>query len=307
MASPNMRKGSSKMVYPTCLPGRVEFVDSGDTSLFDLGAIPGFNSGLIARARIKQALGIFRWLERHGVPTHLIAPTGSGVSFIAQECRIGTKPLLSGVSEMRHTNLEVLVRNEASEKFLARVERGEVETEDLHLSTAQLEVGVPFKCPFVEASSKWDSVDVYKTKAEAAVLAGLPMGLLGVLYAHAGQDAEIVFALFRALGYRPIDLKLEYAYNELSGQFILIDATTLDECGVMKDGEWYGKNPLRFWYKEQHPKWYAQLTAAQKAHPNDKSQWPTYPCPLPDDLKRAHELKNIRFADELQRYMALHT
>lgn len=162
-----------------------------------------------------------------------------------------------------------------------------------------LQPGDRFVRPFVEASTKWEAVDRYLTPAEAAPYVKLGFEQLTELYQWVSAVAQLLDELYANAEAKLIDGKLEAALFRKTGAFVIIDGISLDELGVWYNGQQYGKNPLRDWYKATHPDWCRALQEAQKAHPDDPSQWPEYP-PLDADVAAAHVARYSEMAALLQ-------
>lgn len=274
------------------------------SSVFDVGHIPDFKSDDLARARTLQAASIFEYLALKEVSTHfrrLISP----VSLHVDECQVQDKPLLSGQADYEMVGLEVLFRMGTSEKFCGRVKRGEIDFNSFEFlkQGQRLRPGVTFKKPYVEASTKWDDLDGYLTVKQASNLTDMSKKDVSRLYRWVGQIGQHLDDLFTELGYSLVDGKVEVARDKTTGGFILIDGISLDELGVMKGDEHWGKNLLRNEYKRNHPKWYAELEAAQEAYPKDKTKWPNCP-PLSDEVKDLHVGRYAVAAEDLDKYVA---
>ena len=299
------RAGSSKMMIGSATPGEIIQTDIGASSVFDVGNIIGFVSAELAKARTTQAACTFALLGLSGYKSHFISLEGPN-SIRVQEGQVQDLPLLSGKAQLDVTGLELLFRIGASEKFCGRVERDEIPLESVLLPEGVvLKPGVKFTRPFVEASTKWDNVDAYLTAEQASSLTGIDLYELEELYDWVGEIGMELDTLYASIGFELVDGKVEVARNRENGDFILIDGISLDELGVMKDGEYYGKNLLRFWYKGMEPAWFASLQNAQKDFPDDKSKWP--PCPpLPEEVKRCHVDRYVLVASLLDGMVQTH-
>lgn len=303
MTTTKERAGSSQAVYATRHADTVVLRDQGLTSVFDAGPIPGFESEIIAKARTMQTVCFFEHLSRHSVPTHFLGREDE-TAFRARECRILDKELLSEAWQEPpvHLNLELLFRIRASKKFCDRVQRGEVSRERLRLPPrTELIPGMKLPEPYVEASTKWqEGGDAYLTDAEAAKIAGISDDELSTLFTLVGLAGMLVSELLESLGFENDDGKFEAARDPGTGMVLLIDRLSLDELGVRKGEEPYGKNLIREYYKEYHEDWYEALLTAKKEHPTEKPVWPPYP-PLPAYLTRRHETRYAEVAAYLNR------
>jgi phosphoribosylaminoimidazole-succinocarboxamide synthase len=286
-------------------PGEIIQTDMGTSSVFDVGNISGFVSSELAEARTTHAACSFAWLGKRGYSSHYISREGPA-SLRVQEGQVQDLPLLSGRAQLDVTGLELLFRIGASEKFCWRVKRGEVLLKDVHLPEGvALAPGVKFTRPYVEASTKWDDVDTYLTAEKASELTGINLSKLEELYDWIGEIGMELDALYVSIGFELVDGKVEVARNPKNGEFVLIDGISLDELGVVKDGEHYGKNLLRHWLKENEPDWVTALKQAQEEYPEDKSMWP--PCPpLPEEVMKLHVERYTLIADLLDGMVQTH-
>jgi phosphoribosylaminoimidazole-succinocarboxamide synthase len=74
-----------------------------------------------------------------------------------------------------------------------------------------------------------------------------------------------------------------------------VDSISPDELRLIgPDGRSYDKDPVRQWYQDTYPAWYAELLAAKQVYPHDKSKWPTYPDVPPqsviDDMLQRYQM-----------------
>ena len=303
MSKAKSRVGSSKQLISSGTEGRLYQVDLGTSSVFDLGQMPHFVSARLAEARTLQAAAIFQRLQMYGIDTHFqkwVSLTGLLVS----ESQVGNKPLLSGRADHTMIGLEILFRWRISEKFLERIKAGEIDEADIQLAPFQrLQPGALLGVPYIEASTKWEKVDRYLQPAEAAKLTGLDTKMIEALFAWATGIARGLGSLFDDIGFDLVDGKLEVAYDARSEGFVLIDAITLDELGVIRNGKHYGKNLLRDYYRTEEREWYEQLQQAQRDHSADPSKWPTYPR-LPKNIREMHVRRYVRVAELLDAHVA---
>ena len=289
------RIGSSKKMIASGETGLLFQEDLGFTSIFDRGVIPDFQSDELARARTMQTACAFAWLEQNGFRTHWHkrkwSPSGKGL--IVQEAKVGDKPLLSGETSLDVIGLEMLFRVRASKKFCGRVARGEVDLPiDVWQSSTPPQRNELLSRPFVEASTKWEAVDRYLTPEEALNYVDLPIHSLHYLYRWVSQMAGYLNEFYWHAGATLIDGKVEVARCRQTDDFVLIDGISLDELGVRFDYQEFGKNPVRDWYKSNHPDWYAALQQAQEDYPDDPSKWPDYPAI--DEKLAAEHVKRYR-------------
>lgn len=292
-----VRIGSSKMMRRTDMPGQIEMFDRGTSSVFDRGPMLDFVSPEIAIARTTQADAIFRLLEHYRIATHYIRRE-SDTSLLVHESRVNNLPLLSGKADAEMFGVEVLCRLRATKKFCERFARGEIPEAKLHrclLPGTRLAPGVVFTIPYVEFSTKWrPGGDVYLSDAQAAELTGGSAIHIQQVLRLGEQIASILDKFTAETDYFLDDFKFEVAYVFGTTEFRIIDGITVDEMGMSKGGELYGKNPIRFYLEEEYPVWVTALRAAKAAYPEDKENWPAYP-PLPEWLK----LKQIKKYEEV--------
>ena len=299
MSAGGERIGSSKMLRNSGIPSQVNVIDRGTTSVFDRGPISGFMCPRLAKARITQTVCIFDRLAVSNIPSHFVARIDEDTIRV-QECRVRDLPLLSsGPAFADMIGLEILFRVRASKKFCDRVARSEVPEEKIKLPAGVvLEPGVRFEIPFIEASTKWDDIDDYLSDEQAAQLAGLTQVEQWQLFDMVAVAGQSLDRLFESLGFELDDGKFEVARRFDTGTFVLIDAVSLDELGVRKGQEYYGKNLIRDHYRSNESDWYAALMRAQSEHPNNPSRWPGYP-PLPQELMDTHVGRYEEIADLL--------
>lgn len=251
----------------------------------------------------------FKWLEHHGFVTHWHERRWRDkTTLLVEEAQVRGLPLLSGKADHEVLGLELLVRLRASKKFCGRVAHGDVVLDQsIWPSETPPQPGDQFRTPFVETSTKWEKADRYLTVAEAAELTGISSAELFDLYRLVRDVGCALSELYACAGFTLIDVKEEMARHKKTKEFVIIDGISLDEVGAVRDGVEYGKNPLRDWYKEEHPEWYQLLRRAQEEYPNDSGRWPPYPAVLPDALKEAHigryEFAADRLADVIRAYV----
>lgn len=298
----NQRQGSTRTMIGTEIPGEVSSRDDGTSSVFDIGRMPGFTSPEIATARTQQRIAFYKALRINRIPTDFLKQEND-CTLRVRECRIRGIPLLSPEADNTPEVLgvEILIRTRASEKFCLRSGTDNIDRSKLILPPRQsLEVGLRFPVPYVEFSTKWEAKDRYISDAEAAELTGLNAGAIsGLTTGFAVRVGRVVEQLCQKAGFLLIDFKIEVAIDPITGEFMLIDGISQDEQGLMLDGVWYGKNPLRNWFKDNHPDWFQALEKAKESHSNDPSKWPGYPN-LPDQVKRDHEERHVDMANRLE-------
>lgn len=295
------RKGSSKVVFGTKVAGQCVIDDSGETSVLNYGPIPGFQSGRIRQARLSQMRSMFTLLRRHGIPTHVIS-LDDRAGIRVREVQVRDLPLLSPPADdtPRQVGLEALIRTRISKKFLGRIERGEVDRSQIILAEGEkLDLNAGLAVPFVEFSAKWIEGDPYLSDDQAMEVGEIDAAELRRLRDFAATIGSIVSEFLLRSDYLLVDFKIEVAVDPRTGDFIMIDALSLDEMGLIWHGEQYGKNPLRSHYECQHPGFVAAFKEALEAGLS-RDEWPEMP-PLPGEVMQGHENRYIWAAQDLER------
>ena len=295
------RRGSSKIVIGTDTPGQCMLDDSGDTSVLDYGPIPNFKSDRVRNARLSHMRSFFALLRYHEIPTHLIYMAG-WPELLVREVRIQDQPLLSppALNTPRQVGLEVLIRTRISKKTQERIERGEIDVSTLVLAEGEtLTTDAILAVPYVEFSAKWIKGDPYLSDKEAMEIGELDPVKLQELKEFGVRIGKIVDNFLHNCGYLLVDFKIEVAIDPETNGFIMIDALTLDEMGLIYRAEQYGKNPLRRYYQDNHPNWVAAFKQAVKAG-LPKSQWPKMPL-LPLRERKAHENRYLWAAQDFEK------
>lgn len=298
-----IRKGSSKTVLGTDVPGQCIIDDSGETSVANYGPIPDFKSRRVAQARLSQMRSFFTLLHCSGIPTHVIS-LDDRRGILVREVQVRDLPLLSPSADdtPRQVGLEVLIRTRISDKFDGRIKRGEVSSEQIIVaegeevaSNARLDV------PYVEFSAKWIQGDPYLSDEQAMEIGELSSTELQRLRDFATRIGSVVAEFVSGCGYLPVDFKIEVAVDPRTGGFIMIDALTLDEMGLIYRAEQYGKNPLRSYYELKHPEWLISFkTAVHAGLP--KAEWPKMPS-LPVEVMKSHEDRYAWAAQDFARHL----
>lgn len=282
-----LRKGSSKDIWSELDHDgnvfQVYFEFSDRVSIFDRGSLPREFTGL-GRLRCAIAGKIFQALNRAGFLTHYISHDVPSARMYVQPVNIPALGIDYGeVASHDLMPVELLCRLALTEKFNARIKRGEVSrqaVERLMGSNAfRLDPG------FVECSTKFESTDRYLTDAEAAMLIQIPLNHLHSYYNVVQDVFRFLSTYFRSAGYFLLmDGKLEASLSK-DGIIMFVDSISPDELRLIgSDDRSYDKDPVRQWYETQYPEWYAELKAAKVAFPDDKSKWPDYPTAPPDWL-----------------------
>ena len=300
-----IRKGSSKVVFGTNVAGQCVIDDSGETSVLNYGPIPGFQSGRIRQARLSQMRSMFTLLHRHGIPTHVIS-LDDKAGIRVREVQVRDLPLLSSPADdtPRQVGLEALIRTRISKKFLGRIERGEVDRSQIILAEGEeLDLNARLAVPFVEFSAKWIEGDPYLSDEQAMVIGELGPTELHELKYFGAKVGQIVSEFLLRSDYLLVDFKIEVAVDPKTASFIMIDALTLDEMGLIWHGEEYGKNPLRSHYENHHPGFVAAFKAALEAG-LPKEEWPEMP-PLPGEVMQGHQNRYIWAAQDFERHLVV--
>lgn len=297
------RRGSSKIVVGTNVPGQCVMEDTGDTSVLDYGPIPGFRSGRIRESRTSQMRSFFTLLHCGGIPTHVIS-LDDRRGILVREVQVQDLPLLSppAPDTPRQVGVEVLIRTRISKKFLERIKRGEVDLNQIVLAEGEeLTVGARLAVPYVEFSAKWIKGDPYLSDEQAMEIGELDSTELQTLRDFATRVGSIVAEFVSGCDYLPVDFKIEVAVDPRTGGFIMIDALTLDEMGLIYRAEQYGKNPLRSYYELKHPEWLIFFKTAVNAG-LPKAEWPKMPS-LPVEVMQSHEDRYTWAAQDFARHL----
>lgn len=277
--------GSSKKVYgdsimPEAGHRHLDFELTDEVSVFDRGPIRcKFNR--LGQLRASISVLIFRYLEEAGIRT-LFVEQMSPTRIKVRACSVPEKGL-KAEGNLRLLPVEVLVRRKASKKFVDRVLRNEVADAHVKLSMYQsFYAGMAFNPAFVECSTKHEAKDRYLSDAEAMRLCALSLAQLQELYLLARKVGECIASVLSKSSIDLGDFKLEVGFDDRTGEFFVTDSISPDEMGLSDvKGNQYDKNPLRNWYIETFPEWYADLLKAKDLHPLNANMWPKYPRKLP--------------------------
>lgn len=261
--------------------------DSDGLSVFDYGELPWKIKGKGQRlyGTTKRFFGV---LDESGIPHHMLRDMGDGkVGVHVGKIPEGYDDIERGVTTCYLVPLEVVFSTTVTPvaSLHKDLRSGKVKPADFGLE------GVPDRyetvtlpTPRVRFSTKIEAVDVYRRGlAEQAGLVGneedrLKDLALAVNDAIRKDGAEV--------GLDVADGKIECVMGR--GRNFMVGDTcyTWDECRMLvtlDDGRVVdlSKQLPRNIYTING--WKAELKAAQKAHPEDRSQWPP-PPPLSDDL-----------------------
>jgi phosphoribosylaminoimidazole-succinocarboxamide synthase len=284
------RKGSSKDIYNVCHNDGslrcIRFHFSDRVSVLDLGGIPGTAFPGLGRLRCAISGHLFRRMNSAGFRTHYISHDVENATmdvhpFDIKELNVSYEGVKSG----RILGIEIIDRRMATKKLIGRVDDGTLARKRLwpSLGDRHLAPNVRLSPPFVECTTKYQDADRYITDEEAAALAGVRIGwLYAYCYPEVQKASEFLFNLFRDKGFDRHDGKFEGAIRYSGGTFIFADSISPDEMRLVgSDGLSYDKDPVRQWYQETFPDWYAEVLKAKAEHPTDRSKWPSYPAETP--------------------------
>lgn len=281
--------GSAKDIYVSSTTGSttplLDFVFTDRVSVFDIGPIPVPFSGL-GTPRYKFFRKSYTELAGQGFSNHVVQfHTDNRVT--VQAFDIPEKNIKFSESSGRLIPLEILHRYEIPKKHVPRIKAEETsiaKIEKLIANGQVLEAGTRLSHPLLECSTKHQDADTYVSDVQAAKLAGITLDELEQLYTEARKVAEYLKNRFRSIGFDMKAGKTEWARLH-SGKFILVDSVSPDELTLVgQDGLSYDKDLVRQWYETEHPEWVAKVSQAKKAHPNDKSKWPTYEAVPPTEI-----------------------
>ncbi|HEY0964530.1 MAG TPA: phosphoribosylaminoimidazolesuccinocarboxamide synthase [Candidatus Paceibacterota bacterium] len=282
------RKGSSKDIYRVMRAGKVlnlRFHFSDRVSILDLGGLPVLFPGL-GQLRCAIAGYLFQRMTKVGFHTHYLTHNVAEATMDVYPFEIEELGVTyNGVRMGRILGIEIIDRRLVTPKLLDRYHRGELPRKAISalLSDDVLEEGSRLHPAFVECTTKYQAADRYVTDEEAATLANVPLEWLKKrCYSEVKSASDYLFGLFEQAGFIRHDGKFEGGVLYSNNRFIFADSMSPDEMRLIgPDGRSYDKDPVRQWYQQTFPDWYAEVVAAKKSHPLDKSWWPTYPAEAP--------------------------
>ncbi len=129
-----------------------------------------------------------------------------------------------------------------------------------------------FSQPVIEFFTKLESKDRLLTNDEAVRLAQLPETQFESLLELAKDIALALHVLFAEQHLELWDGKLEFIFDNQSGELLLADSIGPDELRVLYKGVHFSKELLRQYYRPSA--WYQSLSKAQKlAAQKGKEEW----------------------------------
>jgi phosphoribosylaminoimidazole-succinocarboxamide synthase len=277
-----LRSGSSKDIYHMMIAGNdyilMDFTDG--FSVFDRGRAPWNIAGL-GELRKAIASRCLRYMSSYGVKTHFLEDFDKS-SIIVKAAAIPELDQKISLHGRRVLGVEVLWRNTVTEKFVGRVKSKKVTLDRFFLKDTQpLLPGAHFEDIFVECSTKFEETDRYLSDHEASLIARISPDALQDMYAFARRASQELSELFGP------ELVLMTGKFEIiltdDQKFEIADSISPDELEI--EGG-FDKNILRDWYKINHPDWIEALKLAKCQYPNDKSAWPEYPAPPPQEIMK---------------------
>jgi phosphoribosylaminoimidazole-succinocarboxamide synthase len=305
------RRGSSKDIWKTLgdkgeVTG-VYFVFSDRVSVFDVGPLPVLFPGL-GQLRCAISGRMFQALNSAEFNTHY-------VSHDIELARMDVKPInipaftppvdYGDVAVGTMLPVEFLCRRMLTQKFIGRIERGEVDRAYIEklMVFSEFHESTVLNPPFVECSTKYEDADRYITNTEAAELIGKDeVWLTKYCYPRVEAIFGFLHGFFRSEGGFLIrDGKIEMAVM-FDGRVIMVDSISPDELGLIDAvGRLADKNILRLYIIEHYPEWYSALEKAKKLYPRDKSKWPPYPkdLVLPKELLNEYIEKTRQVAEAI--------
>ena len=179
-----------------------------------------------------------------------------------------------------------------------RVERGEIDRQQVERLTTlgDWREGSRLDPPFIECSTKFETADRYLSDSEAVEVIAetltIPVPfrktdhdwLIDYCYHDVKHLFRFLYQFFKSSGFLLMDGKVEAALTNLN-HIMFVDSISPDELRLIgPDGRSYDKDPVREWYKDTFPDWYAELLSVKAAFPGDKSKWPTYPDVPPQSV-----------------------
>lgn len=304
----HVRKGSSKDIH-TIIGDNGEvtgvyFWFSDRVSVFDVGPLPVLFTGL-GSLRCAISGRLFQALNSAGFSTHYLSHDISLAQMHVKPVNIPAliPPVDYGPAAVgTMLPVELLCRRMITEKFLGRIERGEVSQEQVEvlLTSPLLKRMAVMDPPFVECSTKYEAADRYIPNWEAGKLVNQnEQWLIETCYPFVENLFRFFYDfLHQKANFLLVDGKVELAITP-AGELMLVDSISPDELGLIDPkGGLADKNILRSYIIKHYPDWHAKLEEAKKLYPSDKSKWPVYPPDLilPQELVEEYVAKTREFA-----------
>jgi phosphoribosylaminoimidazole-succinocarboxamide synthase len=285
------RRGSSKDIYRVYDQNgtlrHIRFLFSDRVSVLDLGGIPNTPFPGLGQARCAIAGYLFQRMNMVGFHTHYLSHNVKKATMDVYPLDI--KELAVSYADVkmgRIIGIEIIDRRMITKKLFDRLEAGQV-NRNVVLSCLgdnnSLQVNARFEQPFIECTTKYTDADRYVGNEEAATLAGVTQDWLEQeCFPQIRKASDFLSEIFKKAGFHRHDGKFEGAVCYTHNDFIFADSMSPDEMRLIgPDGLSYDKDPVRQWYEKTFPDWYAEVLAAKKAYPEDRSKWPKYPKETP--------------------------
>lgn len=275
------RLGSTRIMTPV-EPGVIALQYTDRWSAFDRGSAEQTVPDM-GKARCACAVKSFELAAKNNLPTHFIRQADELTIHVQEFSVPGRKPL-SGRVHGRVIPLEWLWRVRAKGSLLERLASREITPKDLGFpANTVVEDGMRLPYMLLECTTKFEDVDRHLTIEQAMDIAELTVAEFQQAQMLWARLVDVTNARYNQVGFDIPDGKGELAQC-FDGTIIGADVFgTPDENRIVQEGtgNLFSKDIIRNYLKTLP--WMAQLKAAKKAYPKDKSKWPAYPL-LPDDL-----------------------
>lgn len=283
------RQGSSKDIIKVLSEQgdvvSLEFNFSDRVSVLDLGPIPNTPFPALGRLRCAIAGRLFQEMNALGFNTHYRSHNVKTATMEVEPFDIKELGVEYPASRGRILGIEIIDRRKVTDKLVGRVKSGTLHPKRLSksLQGRSMLTYTPFRPPFVECTTKFTDADRYIDNKEAALLAGVGLSWLEEqCFPEIERASDFLFNYFAQFGFERHDGKFEGAILYTSKTFVFADSMSPDEMRINgPDGKSCDKDVVREWFQENHADWYAEVLAAKKEYPDDRSKWPTYPDRLP--------------------------
>lgn len=281
------RRGSSKDIWNVFDSAgalqNLDFVFSDRVSVLDLGGIP--NTPFVGLGKLRCAISglLFQKMNETGFNTHYLSHDTSTATMSVKPFNIKELGVTYEASDDRILGIEIIDRRVVTSKMLKRIKSGSInqsEIEKLLTHGNDLAVDARLRPPFIECTTKYQDADVYISDTDAATLAGLTPDELEKVYVEVRRLSDFLSNFFKSSGFERNDGKTEGAW--CNNRFMFADSITPDEMRLIgPDGLSYDKDPVREWFENTFPDWWAEVIEVKKLHPADRSKWPSYPKKTP--------------------------